>query len=183
MRVGAVILAAGAGERLGGRCKAALRLPDGQTFLEAIVASARAAGVAPVVVVAGPPHADETRRLAAGATVVDNPDPSRGMLSSLLVGLAAVGDGVDAALMWPVDHPFVSPATVAAVVAAATRDAAVVPTANGRGGHPTAFGRDLWPALAAAHTARDVLATVLVVRLPVDDPGATRDVDRAEDLA
>src|SRR5690242_21381579 len=51
-RVAAIVLAAGQGTRLGGRAKAALVLPDGRSFVAAIMAAARAAGVAPVVVVA-----------------------------------------------------------------------------------------------------------------------------------
>lgn len=178
-----MILAAGAGARLGGRCKAALRLPDGRTFLQSVLDAAR--GAPRIVVVTGGPHAAETARLAADANVpaVENPDAEQGMISSLVRGLDALGD-VEAALSWPVDHAFVEEATADAVLAAAARERIVIPTWRGRGGHPTAFGADFFAALRRASTAREVVtaAGAAVVRLPVDDAGVLRDVDGVEDL-
>jgi molybdenum cofactor cytidylyltransferase len=106
------------------------------------------------------------------------------MLSSLVTGLDQLGD-VEVALSWPVDHPFVLTATAAAVLAASSRDAIVVPTWRGRGGHPTSFGAAHFPALRAAVSARDVIAAAgaRVHRLAVDDAGVARDVDTLEDLA
>jgi molybdenum cofactor cytidylyltransferase len=98
----AVILAAGAGQRLGGVAKAMLRLDGGPTLLEAVITCAAAAGVSRCVVVVGPPHdvvtAAEARRL--GAAVVHNPAPARGMASSVATGfgyLLASGSGGTAA--------------------------------------------------------------------------------------
>jgi molybdenum cofactor cytidylyltransferase len=181
MTVAAVVLAAGAGRRLGGRNKALLVRADGRTFLDAVVAGARAVASRVVVVVAEPHGAAVCA--AVDAELVWNPTPERGMVSSIACGLAALGDA-DAALVWPVDTPEVAPATVAAVVAAGAREAIVIPTYRGRGGHPTLFGAELWPALATAGSAREVIAAApqRVVRLPVDDPGVRRDVDVAWDL-
>jgi molybdenum cofactor cytidylyltransferase len=178
--IAAVILCAGAGARLGGVDKAALRLPDGRTFLAAVVAAARAGGCAPIVGVARP------GQVLPGVELVCNPTPERGMISSIVVGLAALaGRGVAAALVWPVDHPRVLPDTVAALVAAARPGRIVVPVIAGRGGHPTAFGADVWPELAAAASARAVVAADpgRVVRVAVADPGVRRDVDTPDDLA
>src|SRR4051794_32861229 len=125
----ALILAAGAGTRLGGVAKALLRLPDGRTFLDAIL---ELAGPAPVVVVAAPFGAEVAAAVAGRAEVVWNPAPERGMIASLVAGLAAIPDA-DVALVWPVDHPRVTAATVAAVRAAAARDRIVVPVHAGRG--------------------------------------------------
>lgn len=184
MTVAAVVLAAGAGRRLGGANKAALRLPDGRTFLDAVVAGARAAA-SRVVVVAAAPHGEAVRAMT-DAEVVWNPAPERGMASSIACGLAALdARAVDAALVWPVDTPRVAAATVAAVVAAGGRGRIVIPVHGGRGGHPTLFGVEVWPALAAAGSARDVIAAepARVVRLPVADAGVARDVDAPGDLA
>jgi molybdenum cofactor cytidylyltransferase len=181
MRAAGVILAAGAGRRMGGRCKAALPLGEG-TFLDAVVAAARAGGVADLVCVVAAPHAAETSALARArdVRVVENAAPERGMISSIVAGLDALaGAGADAALVWPVDCPYVRAPTVAAVVAAAARDRIVVPTFAGRGGHPTAFGAALWGELRDAASARDVVAAdaARVVRLAVADEGVVRDVD------
>src|SRR5262249_16679755 len=102
VKVAAIILAAGAGARLGGVAKAALRLPDGRSVVESRLASARAAGASPVVVVAQP-HGAAVTALAGDARVVWNPAPERGMIGSLNAGIAAAGP-IDVALCWPVDH-------------------------------------------------------------------------------
>lgn len=191
-RIAAVVLAAGRGERLGGAAKAALRLPDGRTFLEAVAEAARAGGCARVIAVAAAPHLQAVRAAAAaaGVEVVENPAPERGMASSAAIGLAALDGGAfDAALVWPVDHSRVGAATVAAIAAAAARDRIVVPRRAGRGGHPTAFGAGLWPECAVAAAGPDGLRAVVaadrrrVAELAVDDDGVVRDVDTPDDYA
>ncbi|MBN2575226.1 MAG: nucleotidyltransferase family protein [Deltaproteobacteria bacterium] len=193
MEAVAVVLAAGAGKRMDNRAKAALLLPDGRTFLAAVAASARAGGCREVVVVVGPPHALETKTAAqaAGVTkIAENPDPERGMASSLAVALARLDPHeVDVALVWPVDHALVRAGTVEALLRASGRDLIVVPTdASGRGGHPTAFGASLWPELRNAAVLPDGARAVVradrtrVVRVPVSDPGVFFDVDTPDDL-
>lgn len=188
--VAAVILAAGAGRRLGGVNKALLET-DGASFLATIARLGSAAGLSPQLVVVGEPHCAATVAEAErlGLTWLVNSDPSRGMASSIEVGfghLVAEGAGVDAALLWPVDHARVRPATVDTVVAACTADNVVVPAFGGRGGHPTGFGRCAWPALARCSQqpegARSVVhAAAQLRRVDVDDPGVLRDVDTPAD--
>jgi molybdenum cofactor cytidylyltransferase len=95
----------------------------------------------------------------------------------------------DVALLWPVDHADVAAGTVERVLAALAQDPAAdaaIPTHGGRGGHPPAIRRALWPRLAAcgadADGARGVLRTARTVRVTVDDPGVIRDVDAPADL-
>jgi molybdenum cofactor cytidylyltransferase len=189
----AVVLAAGAGKRMGDRAKAALRLPDGRTFLAAVAASARGGGCHRVMLVVGRPHDHETRKAAldAGVTeIVENPEPERGMTSSLVVALDRLDPhAVDAVLAWPVDHPLVRADTVAAILGASGRNLIVVPAGpDGRGGHPTAFGSSLWPEIRAAASLPDGARAVVradrsrVVRVTTVDPGALFDVDTPEDL-
>jgi molybdenum cofactor cytidylyltransferase len=185
----AVILAAGAGARLGGVNKAALRREDGVGFLEAILEACRVASC-PAIVVAGPPHGEAVRALVGDAApVVWNETPGRGMAASVAIGIAAAARmPVDGALVWPVDHAWVRAETVTAICRAAGRGLAVVPVLDGRGGHPTFFGVDLWPELVAAADASGGARAVLrrragaVVRLAVDDPGVRRDADVPADL-
>lgn len=193
--IAAVILAAGAGRRLGTVAKAVLEDARGRTFLAAVHDTARAAGVTRSVVVVGPPHAGATTREAErlGLEVAVNPDPGRGMASSVEIGFAHAGAhfaGCRAALLWPVDHPAVGVATARAIAEAAGERRVIIPVRGGRGGHPTAFGRALWPRLAACSTeprgARSVihgLEAGRVVRLDVADPGVIADVDTPADLA
>jgi molybdenum cofactor cytidylyltransferase len=183
------VLAAGRGQRLGGQAKAALQLPDGRSFVAAIVQAARAAGVGRVVVVAATPHLEQTRAAAEAAGVdfvVVNDAPERGMASSFACGLEAVA-GCDAVLCWPVDHPRVRAVTVAALLA--VRAPVVVPVFAGRGGHPTVFAQDSFAACRAAVQAPDGLRAVLrevgdqAIRVAVDDPGVIRDIDTLDDWA
>jgi len=212
-----VILAAGAGRRLGGTAKALLPLgpsrlpvapdprpwqagpPEGPapepevTFLAQLAATAVDAGAGRAVVVVGPPHrakvSAEARRL--GLEVADNPQPERGMGSSVAVGFdhaAGRFGAAVAALLWPADHPRVSRVTVARLVDEAEPDVILVPTWRGRGGHPTAFGRELWADLCGCASlprgARSLLErrAERVRRIEVDDPGVVADVDRPGDL-
>ncbi len=187
-----VVLAAGAGLRLGGVAKALLRGGDGASFLSIIAARAAQGGAPVAVVVVGEPHREATEREARrlGLCVAVNADPGRGMASSVATGfsLARAREwDAQVALLWPVDHARVAPATVDAVVRASDARRIVVPTFDQRGGHPTAFGRSTWAALAACDQAADGARSVLrahaelVVRVPVDDPGVLADVDTPAD--
>jgi len=185
--IGAVILAAGAGTRLGGVAKALL--PNGdRTYLATIVATARSVGLVDGVVVVGEPFAREVSWEARqlGLRVRVNSAPERGMASSVALGFAAIAAGpADAAWLWPVDHPFVQAATLARIAAALGDHAVVQPRYQGRGGHPPLIARALWPALAATSaptTARDVIRAAHPIALDVDDAGVVRDVDLPEEL-
>ncbi len=185
----AVVLAAGASTRMAGAGpKALLRVPDGRTFVQAIADTARAAGVAGVVVVIGPPHAELIRSaLPAGAMTALNPQPERGMLSSVQAGLAALSPDASAALVWPVDIPSVQAATVRALLLA-TPGRVVLPRHAERGGHPLRIPAARFAEVHALDPARGLKALIEaspddVLRLEVDDPGVLVDVDTPADLA
>lgn len=190
MTAAAVILAAGAGRRLGGAAKALLRDADNLSFLEVVASRARRAGVTEIAVVVGPPYGDEVAAEAErlNLDVVRNPNPERGMASSVALGFAHLIEtgAADAALLWPVDHAAVTGDTVAAVLAADSVIA--VPTYGGRGGHPTLFRAPVWPELVACAGAPDGARSVVrseagrVIRFAVDDPGVVADVDVPEAL-
>ena len=184
--IAALVLAAGASTRMG-EPKALLRTPDGRRYLEAIAETARAAGCGRVVVVLGPPHGDTIRGALPPALVVAwNPDPARGMLSSVQAGLAALDGEVEAALVWPVDIPFVGVATVRTLV---MHDGTiVVPVHNGRGGHPLRLGRAHFAEVMTLDPARGLKALLDarasdVTRLPVADAAVLVDVDTPDDYA
>lgn len=174
MRIAAVILAAGAGTRMGGVAKALLRRGD-RTFLERIVETA---GAGEAVVVVGPPYGDAVaaHARALGARVVVNADPGRGMASSINAGFA--GLDADAAWLWPVDHPDVHADTLAALRAALGPHAVARPVCDGRGGHPPLVARPLFAQLATCTNARDVLGKADRIDVAVGDRGTIEDVDR-----
>jgi molybdenum cofactor cytidylyltransferase len=194
--LGVVILAAGAGSRLGGVAKALLRFgPDGDSFLDRILFHAYSAGgVRTRVVVVGPPHEEriihEVLDCYDDVHVVRNPEPSRGMASSVALGFAELArvakPGVEAAFLWPVDHPYVREQTLSTLYTWAQSYEVVVPRYEGRGGHPPLIARSAWPALAACADnpggARAVLSERHATWIDVDDPGVLRDIDTPEDL-
>jgi molybdenum cofactor cytidylyltransferase len=115
-----------------------------------------------------------------------NPDPDRGMLSSIQVGLeAATGDPI---LVLPADMPYVRSSTVTEVVnTCLARQCVVVPVHDGRRGHPVAMPGTLRRAILQADpasTLKIALGSALEIanELKVDDEGILRDVDRPEDL-
>ena len=103
-QLGAVILAAGASQRMG--TPKALLPWAGTTLLEHAVEQARAAGIEHIVVVLGPAtrHLEREPWLAE-VTVRCNPDPETGRSASIRMGSAALPDDLDAVVIQSVDQP------------------------------------------------------------------------------
>lgn len=182
--VAVVIIGAGAGTRFGGP-KAEAVLNDGRRFLDAIVETAKNAGLDPIVAVLPPGVA-----APEGVRVVVNPKPRSEQIVSARLGLAQlVNAPVSSALLWPVDHPFVSLESVLAILDAARRTGAeiVVPAHESRRGHPGWFHRETWRELmtVADGGARAVIHAdpTRVAEVAVSDRGVLRDIDTREDLA
>ncbi|MBI3961431.1 MAG: nucleotidyltransferase family protein [Deinococcus sp.] len=181
-RVAALILAAGESRRMGFP-KALLRL-GAETFLGRLLRVLAAAGIQQRVVVLGA-HAQRIRASVdlSGAQVVENPDYALGQLSSLQVGLRALGGNWDGVLMALVDHPMLTSQVVAQLLAAySPGDAVVVPVYAGRRGHPVLFSASLIPELLAApldQGARGVVRShaAALRQVPVGDPGVLADID------
>ena len=130
---------------------------------------------------------------AKGASLVTNPDPSRGQFSSLQVGLHEVlNRGRDAAVITLVDRPPVNPATVAllrdAYESAPQNIWAVVPEFSGKHGHPYLLGRELieffLQALPTA-SARDIEHQHQdhIQYVTVSDPFVALNINTPEDYA
>ena len=187
-RIAALVPAAGASRRMG-RDKRLLPFPGGGTLLEATVALLRAGGIDELVVVLEPASPCAALPGLAGATLAVNPDPSRGMLSSIRIGLEALSEQVAAVLIQPGDHPFAPPAAVAALSAhyRVERPLLLVPSYSGRRGHPLLLDRSLF-AEATACDDQVGLRQLLERRpgdlreLSWDAPDADADLDRPEDL-
>ena len=190
MRSVAIVPAAGSAERFGGR-KLLAALEDGEPLLDRTIAALLDGGVDQIIVVVAP-DADELQRDVNAFTdarvwPVVNPDPSRGMFSSLQAGMAEA-EG-DALVVLPADMPFVQGATVRLLLETFTAKPAIVsPRFNGKRGHPVILPPSLRDEIRAADphlTLHDILKRHQDQRvdIAVDDQGVIRDVDRPEDLA
>ena len=178
MSTAGLLLAAGAGRRMGGP-KALLRDGRGVPFLDRAVGTLLDGGCDTVTVVLGA-AADAARRLLdeAGWTadpavdVVVGPDWAEGMGASLRTGLSALlTGGATAALVTLVDLPDLDAQVVARVLehwaAGGEGDQALLrATYDGRPGHPVLLGSAHWRRL------------LTVVR---GDVGAQRYFDLADD--
>ena len=189
MTVAGLLLAAGAGRRMGGP-KALLEL-DGEPLVQRAVRLLRDGGCAPVVVVVGA-AAEQVRPLCAGAEVVEAADWSTGMGASLRTGLAALQgrSDVDACVVALVDQPGVTAAVVERLRAAARAGAeAAVATYAGRARNPVLLDRSVWTDVAAGATGDEGARGWLrahperVVHVDCTDVGVPDDLDTPQDLA
>jgi CTP:molybdopterin cytidylyltransferase MocA len=179
-RLLAIILAAGAGARMGG-AKATL-VVEGEPLARRHARRMREAGCEDVVLVT---RAELALRFAADAAVVVSaaPDPA----GSLALGLRALAPAPgDLVVVTPVDAWPARPETIAALIAAVRGGAlAATPSHGGRGGHPVvARGAVLAPLAEAPRPLRGALAALgsARVRIDVDDASVTRDLDTPADV-
>ncbi len=183
-----IILAAGESKRMG-RPKALLRIGK-QTFIRRIIAALNHPAITRIVVVLGA-HADDVREEIKdlNVTVVVNHDYLRGQLSSLIVGIAEAERGESSAvIVHPVDHPLVTAGTVHALVESflVHQPALVLPTFEGKRGHPVIFPSTLFQELKQAPLSIGARAVVRqhrdsVVEVPCPDSGVIRNIDTVAD--
>ncbi len=176
-RVAGAVLAAGSGTRMG-TPKAEL-VVDGERLLDRAICALFDGGCAPVLAVV------RAATAAPHATGVINPDPSRGMRSSLALALDALEE-VDALLLLLVDLPGVRADAVEAVAAAWQPGRIAVATYAGRRGHPIVMAPTLWRA-ALAVAGPDEGARALLHARPelvdaVDVAGDPVDLDTPDDV-
>jgi len=189
----AILPAAGASRRMG---RPKLLLPfRGRPMVAGVVDALRGGGVREIVLVTAPQD-EELRTWArgAGVAVAVNPDPERGMLSSIREGIAVLGGATALAergetlLVSPADLPNLDAGTVVMLLArmAETGARLAVPVFRGKRGHPLAIASALIPEIDTLDL--DVGLKQLrghheeeLLEVEVEDPGAIRDVDTMED--
>lgn len=139
MRIGAVLLAAGKGSRLGNQPKALLQL-QGVPLINRHLIALSGAGVDEVVVVTGFYH-DQVEPLVEQfpVQIVRNLDPGAGQPSSVRLGIQTLGDKFDAVIMMLCDQPLVSANDITTLIAAFKKrlfGEIVIPQVNGARGNP-----------------------------------------------
>ena len=188
----AVLMAAGAGARMGQRPKSLLEL-DGVPLICRQVMALREAGVSELVLVLGHHAKDiEAAVKALNVSMVINPDPDAGPVGSQRLGLQSLSGHSDAVLMALADQPLLDAADLRQLFQAFDQrlpgSALVYPRVNGQPGNPVIFTAAVRAALLAcppevgckqwrqAHTSQ-------VQALDCDNPHFVQDVDTPEDIA
>lgn len=139
LRVGAVLLAAGTGSRMGGVAKSLIRL-QGVPLINRQLIALSGAGVDEVVVVTGYARdAVEASVSSFPVTLAHNADFALGQQSSVRVGLQALRGNFDAVLVVLADQPLLGAADLTELIAAFKKRPAghvVVPVVDGQRGNP-----------------------------------------------
>lgn len=180
----AILLAAGRSSRMGAFKPL---LPFGnKTVIECCVDYLREGGVEEIVVVLGH-RADDIRQQVSGVEFALNPDPDSPMGSSIAAGVRELPETTQVTLIALVDHPAVPPTVVSTLLESWKSGARlVIPTWQGRGGHPVLVDLSLKPELLTLSESGGLRALFdahrnEVTRVAVDSPFIARDMDTWDD--
>lgn len=177
-RIAGILLAAGDSTRMGTQ---KLLLPVGdESMIERVARVAMDSGLSPIVAVTGRDHDAVAALLEDHVLIARNPDPARGMLSSIRVGLEALPKDLHAVVLFLGDQPGCTVAQVKALVASNATIA--VPTHEGRRGHPLLFSMRYREAILTRYDDTGLRGLLRehadeVCEIPLDDEGVLIDVD------
>lgn len=145
--VGAVLLAAGSGSRIGTRPKCLLEL-GGVPLIRRQLVALSGAGIDEVVVVLGH-HAALIEPVVQDfpVTLVRNPNPDHGQVSSQRIGLAALAARLDAVIVALADQPLINAQDITALIGAWKKRpegvAVLFPQVGGERGNPVIFSAEV----------------------------------------
>ena len=189
--IGAVLLAAGSGSRLGHKPKSLLEL-GGVPLIRRQLIALSGAGVDEVVVVLGH-HADliEPAVQHFPVTVVRNLAPDDGQVSSQRLGLAALTGKLDAVIVALADQPLINAQDITALIAAFKQRpegaSVVFPRVAGERGNPVMFSAEVMADILAGQASvgcRQWQAAnpAAVAPFDTDNRRYRVDIDTPEDL-
>jgi len=184
--IAAIILAAGQSSRMGAFKPL---LPFGKTtVIEHTIDYFQQAGIENIIVVVHQ-RVDEIRKRVqtAGVTLATNPVAQSPMIASIICGLRASPAQTRAFFITPVDQPAVEPAVVTSLINKWRAGARLlIPTSQGRGGHPVLIDNAFRDELLNLHTD-STLKTFFdthrdeTERVPVKSNYIARDLDTWDD--
>ncbi|HEY5884319.1 MAG TPA: nucleotidyltransferase family protein [Pyrinomonadaceae bacterium] len=184
--IAAIVLAAGRSRRMG-QFKPLLPFGD-RRVVDHCLDSLRRGGVESIVVVVGHRAADLQNHLqTANVVFALNPDPDSAMSDSIACGVKLVPPSAKAILITPVDHAAVPPPVVSNIIGAWQEGARlVVPTWEGRGGHPVLLNANFREELLRLDQERGLRGlfeaySEQVKRLKVESSYIARDMDTWDD--
>jgi molybdenum cofactor cytidylyltransferase len=186
--ISAIVLAAGGSTRMG---RPKLALPVRGTPMIRLAAQAALASQCREVIVVLGTDADVYRPLLDGLDVriVENPDPTEGLGSSLRCGVEAVAPDAAGVVILLADQPFVTPEVIDRLIetAAAEGRRIVASAYHGTVGVPAFFHRALFLELLTLEGDRGARSVIERypqegVAVPIPEAEAA-DIDTAEDLS
>ena len=198
LRIGAIVLAAGEGARLGGRAKGLIEIDDEPLLLRTLRVLSEV-GVDEVVVVTGHYRSELSPLLALARPLCDGnqlkevvqPVRSHSQGDSLRLGVAGLSPEIDAIMVLPVDMPALTRQDLIALIGAYKHADAgiefVGPMVGARPGNPVLFGRRI--ALQIEQGAGDFGSGAWrhqgpdwLLEWQTDNPHYVTDIDTPEDL-
>lgn len=147
LRLGGIVLAAGAGSRLGGRAKGLIEI-EGEPLVERTLRVLREVGVDELVVVTGHYRAQLESWLESAAVVeVTQPLDTHTQADSLRLGVAGLSENIDAVMVLPVDMPALTRQDLVDLIGAYKHASDgiefVGPMVGTRPGNPVLFSRQI----------------------------------------
>lgn len=122
--------------------------------------------------------------------VVHNKDYNFGQTSSFKAGLRALSARSQAVILFPIDCPFVTVETIDEMIRqyAQKKPGILIPTFDGKKGHPPLFSEQLIPAFLGLDDSKGINSIARenqekVVLLPVDDEGVLRTFNTREEFS
>ena len=189
--IAAVVLAAGRSTRMGGPNKLLAEL-GGKPLVRTVTEQVLASKASSVTVVTGH-QAAEVEKALAGLKVkfVRNPDFVAGLASSVKVGIAAVPENADGALVCLGDMPLIDARLIDRLIEAFAPDRGhliAVPVSDNRRGNPVLWSRRFFDELMTLDGdigARNLIAkhAEAVAEVQAEGHGAFLDIDTPEALA
>lgn len=181
------MLAAGYSRRFGGD-KRRLTLSDGRSLLTASL-ELPCSMLEEIWLVLRPDESIAELGLSVSIKLVQHPLTAQGMGHSLAAGAERLlaESNADAVAIFLADMPSIHRDSLETLIAHSSANNIVLPSYQGKRGHPVLFGRDLWPQLTTLSGdtgAKQVLqqnpSAVRIVEL--NDPGVLQDIDTPADL-
>jgi molybdenum cofactor cytidylyltransferase/nicotine blue oxidoreductase len=191
VKLAAVILAAGFGQRLGGVAKALIQI-QGEALLARLITALQQANVTDVTVISGVHH-DAIAALAEpmGARVVLHPNPHLGQQSSVRLALESIAPTYDALMILLCDQPLIEASDVLELQEAFRRQPQrdfCVPMVHGQRGNPVIVSRKAVQSILALD--RTVACREFMLQNPqtvwqhlTDNDHFIFDLDSTQDLA
>jgi len=192
MKIGAVLLAAGEGARMGSVPKSLLRL-QGSPLIHRHLIALREIPFDELVVVTGYHHEQIEAAISDLAVrFVRNPEPQRGQQSSVRLGAAALGGELDLVMVVLADQPLIDPSDLKELIRAFAKrpsgTGVVYPVVQEQRGNPVVFSSALIETMLRSGNDADFRRYIdanpeVVHRYETSNEHFIIDLDTAEDIA